>query len=538
MMDQPRFAYGVAADEAAKVRLGDSPDALLIWSLLEPLCEQLLAAFELRARHAGKQDRDEAVAAWAAADRFLGALGFEVDAQLEVLSCGHGWAQLRANERGQLLLWVFETLEGPRRYRPLYVDFGPREGQFDPDAWQAHRDDPIRLIAQPAAGARSVADRPPEQDEDPASTPSDEASLDVMTLLASGIVQYDRQLRAESPVVFPYPPALQRGLDRLTARCLAHGMTPPGSVPDLLGWCNEPFSPARWPLALGDMAGPDDRLLAGPLPTVFCQQIAVSSRDVESEVEERRLMTSVLASGRRDGNQDGYVALRRLLIDSPVLTQLDLLQECARPELTGMAEEIRRLYPIYPLEYVRLRKVVCCDRCGNLLLPEAGDRWRCGDERCSRQPVRPGRSMDVADEPHWLDLPFRTFISAPGRVEVALARRMGVLGLETTLWPEFDAYDLRVTFPSGESWAADVKDWARPLALARHLDKVPELFSASPPWSRAFFVVAQDRLRQRPDYLRALTRSCRALAKRPEITVTDERGFARAVRDHLAGGAS
>jgi hypothetical protein len=99
MMNQPRFAHGVAADEAAKVRLDDSPDALLIWALLEPLCEQLLAPFELRARHAGKKEREEAVAAWAAADRFLGTLGFEVDAQLQVLSYGHGWARLRANEQ-------------------------------------------------------------------------------------------------------------------------------------------------------------------------------------------------------------------------------------------------------------------------------------------------------------------------------------------------------------------------------------------------------------------------------------------------------
>jgi ribosomal protein S27AE len=439
---------------------------------------------------------------------------------------------------GQLLLWVFDPVEGPRRFRPLYVDFGPREGQFDPEAWQEYRADPAVLVAQAAGLAATDANPLAAAVEQPASSPFDEASLDVLTLLASGIVKYDRQLRAEPPAVFPYPHALQRGLDRLTARCFAQGMTPPGSVPDLLGWCNEPFDPARWPLALGDMAGPDDRLLAGPLPTVFCQQIAVSSRDVESEVEERRLMSSVIASCRRDGNQAGYVALRRLMIENPVLTQLDLLQECARPELTGMAEDIRRLYPIYPLEYVRARKVVCCDRCGNLLLPEASDRWRCGDERCARQPVRPGRSIDVADEPHWLDLPFRTFISAPGRVEVALARRMSALGLETALWPEFDAYDLRVTFPSGESWAADIKDWASPLALARHLDNDAEPFSASPPWSRAFFVVAQDRLRQRPDYLRALTRSCRALAKRPEIAVTDERGFARAVRDHLAGSAA
>src|SRR5437870_812903 len=104
---------------------------------------------------------------------------------------------------GQLLVWAFTPTEGPRRYRPLYVDFGPREGQFDPDAWQAHRDDPAVLIAQASGASLADADEPAVPGEHPTSTQLDEESLDVLTLLASGIVQYDRQLRAESPVVFP-----------------------------------------------------------------------------------------------------------------------------------------------------------------------------------------------------------------------------------------------------------------------------------------------------------------------------------------------
>jgi hypothetical protein len=123
MMEQPRFAHGAAADETAKVRLGDSPDTLLVWALLEPLCEQLLSPFELRARYAGKKDRDEAVAAWTVAERFLRGLGFEVGAQLEVLSYGHGWARLRADEqigaRADLLRAMDEQcrIEMGSRYR-------------------------------------------------------------------------------------------------------------------------------------------------------------------------------------------------------------------------------------------------------------------------------------------------------------------------------------------------------------------------------------------------------------------------------------
>ena len=35
------------------------------------------------------------------------------------------------------------------------------------------------------------------------------------------------------------------------------------------------------------------------------------------------------------------------------------------------------------------------------------------------------------------------------------------------MWPQFDAYDLRIPFPDGTAWAIDVKDWANPSLLGR-----------------------------------------------------------------------
>src|SRR5206468_2770815 len=149
-------------------------------------------------------------------------------------------------------------------------------------------------------------------------------------------VQFDRRLGEEPWRLTPYPDALQKGLDKLTVRCLRQGIAPPASLPDLLAWCRErPFS--EWGLELGgEIAGPGDHLLNGSQPTAFCQEWAVDSGDVESEVIERRLLHSVIASCRQAGDQQGYVAFRKLLIEKPVLTTLQLHLECARPELSRL----------------------------------------------------------------------------------------------------------------------------------------------------------------------------------------------------------
>ena len=45
-------------------------------------------------------------------------------------------------------------------------------------------------------------------------------------------------------------------------------------------------------------------------------------------------------------------------------------------------------------------------------------------------------------------------------------RRSGKPASTPEMWPQFDAYDLRIPFPDGTAWAIDVKDWANPSLLA------------------------------------------------------------------------
>lgn len=123
----PRFASGIAQEERGKVRLDSAPDALLLWSLLEPLAERLFLPLELRGRLAGTLDLAEQLDAWTRADAFLDALGFHVGAELGRLRYGSGWSRLRVPEqvaaKQGLLAALAEQVEPTMgaRYRALLL---------------------------------------------------------------------------------------------------------------------------------------------------------------------------------------------------------------------------------------------------------------------------------------------------------------------------------------------------------------------------------------------------------------------------------
>jgi hypothetical protein len=95
----PRFATGLAWEERARVLLADSPTAVLLWAVLEPLFQQLFVPFELRGRLAGKKSREDQLTAWASMDAIVSALGFDVESELAIMRYGGGWGRLRAAEQ-------------------------------------------------------------------------------------------------------------------------------------------------------------------------------------------------------------------------------------------------------------------------------------------------------------------------------------------------------------------------------------------------------------------------------------------------------
>lgn len=355
-------------------------------------------------------------------------------------------------------------------------------------------------------------------------------TVDELTLhlIATGIIALSLRLEESEPV-FPYPTQLQRGLDRLSVAALHRGAVPPQGVPDLLHWARKPLK--TWPLSLPSIAVSDeDTLLIGDHPSSICDAWACAHPDVEADLTERRLMQQVFDICSQSNDTTGYTAFRMLVISQPVLTALELQQQCIRPELVRLTEQLREIYHPVSVGWAVDQNILCCALCGNVLIPLVRSGMVCENDTCQRRPVSIGRRIPIREAPMWLNRGVRRFITAPGRAELRLAQQLEMFGVEVELWPMLDRYDVRLTFPDGVVWAVDVKDWANPFLLARSVERM----QTEPRWDEAFFVFPDERLRQRNDYLRAFRQSCSILDKKTHAVM--EQMFIKMVSQRLKRG--
>lgn len=368
----------------------------------------------------------------------------------------------------------------------------------------------------------------------------DQSDERLLYLLASGVTAAHKQISAGATLKVPYPCALQRALDQLTLRCVlaeaesrseGESSWVPAGVPELLRWCEEPLG--QWPMTIGgeDVAG--DVLLDLGVPTRMCHEWALSTSDVEGEVFENSIVADVRRKCRAAGRQDSYVAFRRLVISTPVLTELELQELLMSSELRIVAEAVKECYPPAPAECRFGDRVVPCADCGNLLVRFRDDVW-CLNDRCTRRSApREGEALPLAQGVRWLAAPIRTFIAAPGRAELRLERDLSALGVKVELWPRFDTYDLMIEFPDEHVWAVDVKDWSNPVQLAKRLGPIP----SDPTWDRAFYVPSREAVAATPGYLKTLRERSRTGLRRTGVTIVSERGLVHMAKERLATDA-
>lgn len=330
-------------------------------------------------------------------------------------------------------------------------------------------------------------------------------------LIATGIVQIAQRVeRGEPALSYPYPAPLQRGLNYLVALNLMRHRPIPQSVPDLLRWCAEkPL--VEWGLQLEEQSiGERDVLLYDNMPTSLCDEWSRNVGDVEADVTETRFMDDVfrICQSRTSGDSL-YVKLRHTLATCRVLTTFEHVSLKLDSELSVVSALLDEAYLEAPLSCRFGDEYLVCGGCGNLLQPDRKDRPVCENERCRAQGSPVGKIIAARESPKWLIRPLRRFIANPAVTELRLAEVLRDMGLQVELWPQFDAYDIRITFPDQHVWAIDVKDWSSPELLARSVKSIPTY----PPWSRAFYVFPDERRREREDYKRAFTSRCNQLSK-------------------------
>ena len=310
-------------------------------------------------------------------------------------------------------------------------------------------------------------------------------------------------IRTVTAFTLPYPDEAQRALDRVVLACLLRQAEPPRSVPDLIAWCRYRSVP-DWPLDLPDgLFGPKDVLLdpeAG-LPTQLCHEWALNTRDSAADEYDQLVIRSAFQLCRQYGDAESYTEFRRLLVNQPVLTTNEMFTLHKDLRLIPVMDLIEQIYDPVPDGYRRHGTYTACGRCLTLLTPLTDGGWWCERDRCrslGSPPLGEVHDAEKVGTPLQLARPLRQFVTGPGRAEVELAERlMGRrLKLRVEMWPEFDAYDLRVVFPDDHVWAVEVKDWASPALLGQKITEV----RATQPYDEVFLVVPDYRFRARPDY--------------------------------------
>jgi hypothetical protein len=347
----------------------------------------------------------------------------------------------------------------------------------------------------------------------------------LLTLLANGLVQiYDQSLRGIS-LSSPYPKALQQGMHKLAAHQVNAGLSPIASLQEFLILADYPLN--TWGINFDEeLVGHDDQLIEHSIPTQFC--LDCTHEQGPDALEEETLMHEVMAICKEAERPDTYTAFRNLLISRPVLTTLELQRAKQDTKLRPVRDLLIKAYISAPLSAVDNSVYRCCERCGSLLLRMEGNHFECENERCRQLRAGIGHTLSSEDSVLWLENGLRRYIARPGLAEIDLQDRLVDFGLAVEMWPNYDAYDLRIHI-NNAVWAVDVKDWSNPFRLAQSVGPIRRI----PEWDRAFYVFPDERKHRRPDYDRAFLNRWKKPVATEAMMMSD---FVFEVKTILEGG--
>ncbi|MDT0548221.1 pPIWI_RE_Y domain-containing protein [Streptomyces lonegramiae] len=353
--------------------------------------------------------------------------------------------------------------------------------------------------------------------------------------VATAVIRLDGVENLDS-FTLPYPAEAQRALDATVLACLRTAARPPSGLPELIRWCRtRPLG--SWPLDRipERLFAAEDRLIDAESgePTQLCHELAVRGvGDSTGRQYDRLVIHEAMRACRDASSPESYTAFRRLLVTRPVLTEAEWSELSNDLFLDPVWFLIEEIYAPAPAGCRKDGAYLCCGRCLTLLTPLAEGGWWCERDECRYRAAAPhGRLLEAADvgELRQLRRPLRQFVTGPGRAEVDLERTLRELGLAVEMWPGYDAYDLRITFPDSHVWAVDVKDWAHPGFLGRAAEAV----RPDPPYDEACWVVPRFRVQTRRDYLDVFAQKRPAHAAGLRLLTDDQ--LIKAARARLCG---
>lgn len=306
--------------------------------------------------------------------------------------------------------------------------------------------------------ARSLRFLTPEPDIEPGlQIPVTET----LRYLATGLVQWEKQEPMNRAHI---PKALRVGMSRMHLTSLLSGdEQAPSSLPEFFYWAKKPV--INWqPAAEIKHLSSEVTLIEDGLVSDFALQWQVTGADVEMQVQEK-VLQDVLEYCRVNQLEEAYRALRKLIIECPVLPYSQYRRLLSSSQLRPLRDFLLQMY-VDLVDLTSDPTYHFCPRCKYVMRRRRDGTYNCRNMTCEQLSAKlrlpPQASTPKHEAEDWKALTpgVHRYGTLPGLWEIQLAEALTKLGVRVTLWPEIDQFDLLVEFSKKVRWAIDVKDWS------------------------------------------------------------------------------
>ncbi|WP_107668816.1 Fis family transcriptional regulator, partial [Cyanothece sp. BG0011] len=295
-------------------------------------------------------------------------------------------------------------------------------------------------------------------------TPEPEVNIsvtDTLQYLASGLKQWETKNLDQK---VPIPDGLRIGMSQMYLQSLLNGdETAPKNLPEFFEFSQEPF--INWETAKKlKHLSPDVSLVEAGNLSNFAEQWVIEGGNITLEVQEKKL-EEVLSFCRQTQLDETYREFRELIITQPVLSHTDYHRLIRNEKLRPLKDYFNDIY----IDLNQLKaddEYHFCPRCGYVQNRRSDGTYHCRYQDCQRLvtqlklPSKPTISREKVGRYKIVTPGIYRYGTIPGLWEIELKDELSKLGLNVTLWPEIDEFDLLVEFPEKIKWAIDVKDWS------------------------------------------------------------------------------
>ena len=139
-----------------------------------------------------------------------------------------------------------------------------------------------------------------------------------------------------------------------------------------------------------------------------------------------------------------------------------------------------------------------CPRCGWTMAKRGRQPYCSSPTCCDSLPLDYGGLEDVPHGTLRLTRGVMHYISAPGGLELEIAKRAQSLGLSFELWPQKDVCDVLVTLPDGVRLALDAKTYGSAAKLAKEIKRDNAIAGVGA--DEVIYVVPDDAETRHPGY--------------------------------------